>query len=93
MGVPAHTAVGDSFVDKLLERNNGNTRRELASPLRRAIGPVPFLDVTDCPLGNNHPVGNGLGGILGLDLPGTKVESDHGDPPGPLARREPPENR
>ena len=93
MGVPTNTAVGYSFADKLFKRILSDPWRELARALSRAVGPVAFLDVTNRPLRDDHPVSHSFGGILGLGMPNAEVEDSDTDPDRPLARRYPPESR
>lgn len=54
MCILSNSPIGASFEHKLSERFFGNPGRKLAGALGRAVGPMPLLDVTNRPLGNDH---------------------------------------
>ncbi len=86
MGILPNVPFGRSFVNKLPKILLGDSRREFASALGRAVRPMSLLDVTNRPLADDHPPwrpDDRIDPILGLRTPDDGENHPKGDPPSP----------
>ena len=81
--------VYDGFIYHLLQQRDGHARSILPCPGSRAVRPMPFHDMADCPLIDYHRRSvAGVAGILCSRVPASGQDHKEDDPdrPGPGGR-------